>query len=166
MLYREETSMATKKVTKKPEVVESKVEAEKKVETPIKTVNKVETKAIETKKDSTKAIETRAAVLKTPEGTEDVKVATPKKTAAKATVAKKTAPKKTVKKAPVKVDLFLQFAGREYTEKDIYQKVKDVWTKDMRNKVGDLKDVQIYIKPEELAAYYVINGETTGKVDL
>lgn len=158
--------MATKKVTKKPEVVESKVEAVKKVETPVEAVKKAETKAIETKKDSTKAIETRAAVLKTPEGKEDVKVAAPKKDAAKATVAKKAAPKKTAKKTPVKVDLFLQFAGREYTEKDIFQKVKDVWTKDMKNKVGDLKDVQIYIKPEELVAYYVINGETTGKVDL
>ncbi len=158
--------MATKRVTKKSEVVESRVEAEKKVETPIETAKKVETKAIETKKDSTKAIETRAAVLKTPEGTEDVKVATPKKTTAKATVAKKATQKKTVKKAPVKIDLFLQFAGREYTQNDIFQKVKDVWTKDMKNKVGDLKDVQIYIKPEELAAYYVINGETTGKVDL
>ena len=89
-----------------------------------------------------------------------------KKDVDKVTVAKKAAPKKTAKKASAKVELFLQFAGKEYTEKDIFQKVKDVWTKQMKNKVGDLKDVQIYIKPEEFVAYYVINGETTGKVDL
>ncbi len=162
--------MATKKTTKKPAVVEKKVETVKKAETPVETVKKTEvkaqTKAIETKKDTTKAIETRAAVLKTPEVKEEVKAAPAKKDADKGTVAKKAAPKKTAKKASAKVDLFLQFAGKEYTEKDIFQKVKDVWTKEMKNKVGDLKDVQIYIKPEEFAAYYVINGETTGKVDL
>ena len=32
--------------------------------------------------------------------------------------------------------------------------------------VGDLKDVKIYLKPEDSAAYYVINGDTTGRVEL
>ena len=62
--------------------------------------------------------------------------------------------------------MFLQFAGKEYTEKEILQKVKDIWTKVLKNKVGDMKDVKIYLKPEESAAYYVVNGDTTGKVDL
>ena len=35
-----------------------------------------------------------------------------------------------------------------------------------KNKVGDMKDVKIYLKPEESAAYYVVNGDTTGKIDL
>ena len=61
---------------------------------------------------------------------------------------------------------FLQFSGKEYTEKEILKKVKDVWTKDLKNKVGDMKDVKIYLKPEESAAYYVVNGDTTGKIDL
>lgn len=62
--------------------------------------------------------------------------------------------------------MFLQFAGKEYTEKEILQKVKDIWTKVLKNKVGDMKDVKIYLKPEESAAYYVVNGDTTGKVEL
>ena len=62
--------------------------------------------------------------------------------------------------------MFLQFAGKEYTEKEIFQKVKDVWTKELKNKVGDMKSVQIYLKPEESAAYYVVNGDTTGKIEL
>ena len=62
--------------------------------------------------------------------------------------------------------MFLQFAGKEYTEKEILQKVKEIWTKNLKRKVGEMKDVKIYLKPEESAAYYVVNGHTTGRVDL
>ena len=159
----------------KPVKAEPAKEAVKKA--PVKT-EAIETKAgqakaIETKKDTTKAIETRAAVLKDPEPVKEekpvVKKAAVKKTASK-TTAKKTAAKPTArtaaKKAEVKTELFLQFAGREYTQEEVLQKVKNVWTKELKNKVGDMKDVKIYLKPEEFAAYYVINGDTTGKVDL
>lgn len=125
-------------------------------------------KAIETKKDTTKKLETKAAVLV---DTSDVKAEETKsaaeKPAEKKTAAKKTAAKKTAaKKTEIKTEMFLQFAGKEYTEKEILQKVKDVWTKVLKNKVGDIKDVKVYLKPEESAAYYVINGDTTGKVEL
>lgn len=129
---------------------------------------KTPVKAIETKKDTTKAIETRAAVLKEPvpaEKTEDK--TTVKKAASKKTVsAKKTSVRKAAKKVELKTEMFLQFAGKEYTDKEILQKVKEVWTKVLKNKVSDMKDVKIYLKPEESAAYYVINGEATGRVDL
>lgn len=119
-------------------------------------------KAIETKKDTTKKLETKAAVLvDTPEKTETKAPA--KKAPAKKAAAKKAPAKK---KAEVKTEMFLQFAGKEYTEKEIFQKVKEIWTKVLKNKVGDMKDVKIYLKPEESAAYYVVNGDTTGKVDL
>lgn len=135
-----------------------------------KTTSKEKTpvKAIETKKDTTKAIETRAAVLKEAAPVEK----TAEKPAAKKAAAKKVAPakkapaKRTTKKAELKTEMFLQFAGKEYTEKELLQNVKDVWTKTLKNKVGDMKDVKIYLKPEESAAYYVINGDTTGRVDL
>ena len=29
-----------------------------------------------------------------------------------------------------------------------------------------LKDIKIYVKPEDNKAYYVVNGETEGNVDL
>ena len=139
--------MATKKETKKTvSAIETKAG---------------QTKAISTKKDETKAIETRAGILKDAAPAKEAKKVAPKET-----VAKTAAPKKTVKRTPGKVEFFLQFSGREYTEKEVFQKVKDVWTKELKNKVGDMKNVQIYLKPEEAAAYYVINGETTGKVDL
>ena len=145
-------------------------------------------KAIETKKDTTKKLETKAAVLvdtpaeKTQENAAAKKKTAAKKTAAKTTTkttAKKTAAKKTTakkttaaakkaadEKAEVRTEIFLQFAGKEYTQDEILQKVKDIWTYDLNNNVDDIKDVQLYLKPEESAAYYVVNGNTTGKIVL
>ena len=120
-------------------------------------------KAIETKKDTTKKIETKAGVLvDTPEEKTAEKKAPAKKTAAKKAPAKK-AP---AKKAELKTEMYLQFYGKEYSDKEILQKVKEIWTKVLKKKVGDMKDVKIYLKPEESKAYYVINGDTTGEVDL
>lgn len=44
--------------------------------------------------------------------------------------------------------------------------VKDVWVKGLKHKANELKDVRLYLKPEESAAYYVINKEITGKIQL
>ena len=119
-------------------------------------------KAIETKKDSTKAIETKAAVL-----VDAKEEKTEEKSSCEEKRRQKKAPaKKTAAKAELKTEMYLQFAGKEYAEKEILQMVKNVWTKELRNKVGDMKEVQIYLKPEESAAYYVINKETTGKIVL
>ena len=110
---------------------------------------KKDTIAITTTKDTTKAIETRAGILK-----ED------------AAVEKKATAKKTTKRAELKTEMFLQFGEKEYTDKEILKLVKAVWTKEMKRKVGEMKKVQIYVKPEESAAYFVINGEVTGMVEL
>ena len=163
--------MVTKKTSSTTKAETATVKAEKK--------ETAAAKAIETKKDTTKKLETKAAVLvDTPEvQAEEVKETVKKaakKVAAKAEdtaekavkTVKKAAAKKTTKKADLKTEFFLQFSGKEYTEKEILKKVKDVWTKDLKNKVGDMKDVKIYLKPEESAAYYVVNGDTTGKIDL
>ena len=145
-----------------------------------KTVKAESAKAIETKKDTTKKLETKAAVLvDTPaEKAEEKKTTTAKKTAAKKTTAKKTTAAKTTaakkattkkaaaKKAEIKTEMYLQFAGKEYSQEEILQKVKDIWTYDLNQNVDDIKDVQLYLKPEESAAYYVVNGVESGKVIL
>ena len=66
----------------------------------------------------------------------------------------------------IRTEMYLQFAGKEYSQEEILQKVKDIWTYDLHQNVDDIKDVQLYLKPEESAAYYVVNGNTTGKVVL
>ena len=78
---------------------------------------------------------------------------------------KEIAKKKTVK-PELKKEIILQFYGKEYTEKEIVAKVKEVWTKDMKRKVSEMKSLKIYLKPEESAAYFVVNEEADGKVEL
>ena len=45
---------------------------------------------------------------------------------------------------------------------DLIKIAKDVWKYDLGKKVSDFKSVELYVKPEEFRAYYVINGEVTG----
>lgn len=98
----------------------------------------------------------------------EVKAAEPEvKAVEKKEPAKKAAVKKTTVKAELKVETVLQFAGKEVTEQDVLKKVKEVWTKELKKKVGDMKSVNIYLKPEDFAAYYVVNnGEAEGKIEL
>ena len=147
-----------------------------------KTVKTESAKAIETKKDTTKKLETKAGVLVDTPAAEEKKAATAKtaakkttakKAAARTTAAKKTAAKKTTttkkaaaKKVEIKTEMYLQFSGKEYSQEEILQKVKDIWTYDLHQNVDDIKDVQLYLKPEESAAYYVVNGVESGKVVL
>ena len=157
------------KATKKDSTMKLETKAAVLVDTP--EVQTEETAAKETAKKAVKKVAETAekAVKATAETAEKAVKATAKAAdkAVKKTAAKKTAAKKsTAKKAELKTEMFLQFAGKEYTEKEILQKVKEIWTKNLKRKVGEMKDVKIYLKPEESAAYYVVNGDTTGRVDL
>ena len=44
--------------------------------------------------------------------------------------------------------------------------VKKIWTDVMNKKEFDLKEITLYLKTDDNAAYYVINGEVTGKINL
>ena len=98
------------------------------------------------------------------------KKTTAKTTAAKTTAAKKTTTKtaaaKTKKAAAVKESISIQFAGKEYTTKQLVKIAKDVWEFDLAKNPADFKEVQLYVKPEEAKAYYVINGTETGSFDI
>lgn len=81
------------------------------------------------------------------------------KTAEKKAVAKKTAAKK-----DIKIKTYVEYMGRQVEEKDMVAAVKKSWTKEYGKKVGDIKDIALYIKPEDGAVYYVVNGKDTGSV--
>ena len=116
------------------------------------TVNNVTAKA--TTADAKKAPEAKATEGKASEA---------KKPAAKTTTtAKKAAATKAAKKAELKSSLNVQFDGKSYTEEDLVKIAKDVWKFDLKKKVSDLASVELYIKPEEGLAYYVMNKEFTG----
>lgn len=108
--------------------------------------NTAEVKAAE----ATETTETKEVKAEAPKA-EAKKVEEPKKETAKKAPAKRTAAK------DIKTSVVVQFAGKEVTEKDLIAAVKKAYTK-KGNKVGDIKTIEIYVKPEESAAYYVVNG--------
>jgi len=93
----------------------------------------------------------------------DPNVIPEKKEEVKKAPVKKTPVKKAAAKKEVKVKAVVEYYGKQVDEKDIIANVKKAWTKSGR-KVGDIKTIDLYIKPEEGAVYYVINGSDTGAV--
>ena len=91
------------------------------------------------------------------------KPAAAKKTATKTTAAKKTAAPAAKKAAAVKEVAKIQFDGCEFDVAEIIEKAKADYK---ANNKAAVKSVDVYIKPEEKAAYYVVNGKVEGKVDL
>ena len=149
--------MAAAKKTVKPVAV-SAAAAVKKVETPaaeVKTEVKPEVKA--EVKSEVKA-EKPAAAKKEP-----AKKAPAKKTTAKKeTVKKAPAKKTTAKKAELKAEMTVQYADKSYTKDDLVKIAKDVWKYDLKQKVSELTEIELYVKPEEHTTYYVMNKKFTG----
>ncbi|MBQ8857719.1 MAG: hypothetical protein IJ024_06200 [Lachnospiraceae bacterium] len=76
---------------------------------------------------------------------------------------KKPAAKRTTKKA-VKTTFVVQAANKEVSMEEAIERVKEAWVA-TGNKETDLKEIAVYVKPEEGAIYYVVNGDVTGRVD-
>lgn len=129
----------TKAEPKKEAKVEAKKEAEVKKAEPKKVEKAVEVKTVAKKEDKAPA---KAAT----------KVAEKKPAAKKATTAKK-APAKAAK---VENNIYVQFSGMEFDTAAIEKAVKADYT--AKNGKKDMKSVSIYIKPEDMKAYYVIDG--------
>ena len=89
----------------------------------------------------------------------------PAKDAEKKTTAKtatKTAAKTTRATAPVET-VKIQFGGDEYD----FAEIKKAVEADYKSKFkGKVKNVEYYIKPEDKAVYYVINGDFSDKIEL
>lgn len=151
-------TLAKKEEVKAAPAVETKVEVKEEVKaTPAKAEEKV-----------AKAPAKKAAAKKETAKKETVK----KETAAKAP-AKKAAVKKEEAKAPAKkaaakkeVKIAIQFADKNYTSEDLAKIANDVWVYDYNKKASELKDVQLYVKPEESKVYYVFNNEIAGDFNI
>lgn len=89
-----------------------------------------------------------------------------KKTAKAAVAATETTATKTAaKRAPAaKPEVFLQYAGKDINTEAIVAAAKAEF-KAEKGRIG-IKTCQVYLKPEDNAAYYVINGDFTGKIEL
>ena len=137
--------------------------ATKKTETKAAVVNETAKPVAEVKEAAPEAAAPEVKeIVKTPE----VKAEEPKKEAApkKAAAPKKEAPAKKApaKKAPVKKEIktavYVQYAGKEAEVEKLVAAAKKAYVA-AGHKETDIKTVEIYVKPEENTAYYVINGE-------
>ena len=78
----------------------------------------------------------------------------------------KPAAKTTAKKAEeVKTTTLVQYQNKEVDMTNVEERVKAQFVSE-GHKSSDIKTVNIYVKPEEYSAYYVINDKFSGRVDL
>ena len=109
--------------------------------------------------ETVEAVET--AEVKKETKKEATKKAAPKKETAK----KETAAKKTTAKKEVVADIYIEFACNQVSEKNVTERIKAAYVEG-GHRASSIKSLRIYIKPEENAAYYVINDDNVGRVDL
>ncbi len=65
----------------------------------------------------------------------------------------------------VKPEVFIQYQGNEGIVAEAIEKAKAAFVAD-GHRISTIKTLQVYLKPEEYAAYYVINKKFAGRVDL
>ncbi|WP_071705436.1 DUF6465 family protein [Murdochiella vaginalis] len=58
----------------------------------------------------------------------------------------------------LKTKYIVQYQGREVDMEELVKQAKMYWKQD-GHKLSELKTLDIYVKPEEYAAYYSINDE-------
>lgn len=67
--------------------------------------------------------------------------------------------------AKINQQFVLQFNGQEFDLAAVEANVKKNW-KEAGHKLTEIADLDIYVKPEEAKAYYVVNKNVEGSVDL
>ncbi len=73
-----------------------------------------------------------------------------------------TAEKEAVVKKEIKSEITVQFGGKSFSQEELSQIAKDVWKYDLKQNEADLTSIELYVKPEEHIAYYVMNKEFAG----
>ena len=130
------------------------LDIEKVVETPVAEEPVKKTRKPRAKKAETEAAPKKAAAKK------ETAEAVPKKTAAKKAAAPKAekapAARKTAAKKASEANVYIQFAGNQVAAKDILEAAKMAFAE--ANEGVEIKTIELYVKPEEGAAYYVVNG--------
>lgn len=99
------------------------------------------------KKTTKKAAETTAAKTTTAKKAAETTAEAPKK------VVRKTVRKTVAKKAETKTAVYVEFFGKQISTSAIVEQIKN------QNSDKKIETLDVYVKPEENAAYYVINGE-------
>lgn len=74
--------------------------------------------------------------------------------------------KKAQKTSPVKAErILVQFGAMEWNTEDLMTRAKEAYVAD-GHRASSIKSVSLYVKPEDMKAYFVINDKATGSIDL
>ena len=139
--------------------------------TPAKTSEQI--KATEVSKESAATPAKAAAAKAAPAKEEKAPVKKTEVKEEKAPAKKAEAPKKAAKttktvktaKETVSQNVYVQFDGKEVKTEELVEQVKAIWTGE-GHRASSIKSLEVYVKPGDAAAYYVINGKDTGKIEL
>ena len=118
-----------------------------------KAAKKAEMKAVEAKKVVQEKPAVKTIEIKPIEKVEEV-----------VTAVKEEKPKaKRTRKAKIKTSIVVQAYDREVSMEEAIERATEDWCKSGNDR-ADLKEIAVYVKPEEAAIFYVINGKATGRV--
>jgi hypothetical protein len=121
-----------------------------------KEVKKEEAKA-ETKAEAPVTVEEEAPVAEKPEKKRPGRRPGSKNKTTKA--------EKVVKKEGADPEIFIQFGPGEASVQAAVDKIRAQYV-EQGHRASAIKSLKVYLKPEDQAAYYVINDKAVGKVDL
>ena len=65
----------------------------------------------------------------------------------------------------MKSTFYLEFYGKQLDQADLVKAAKAIWTKSGK-KASELTSLQLYVKPEDMRIYYVVNGSFSSDVAL
>lgn len=130
-----------------------------------KAVAKVAEKPVAVKTEEVKVVPVQKEEPKVEKKEVEKKPAAKKTTEKKPAVKKTTTTKRTTKKEVV-ARVAVQFADKNYTIEDFTNIAKDVWVYDFGKDVSELKDIALYVKPEENKVYYVFNDNIIGSFNI
>ena len=118
-----------------------------------KAAKKAEMKAAEAKKVVQEKPAVKTIEIKPIEKVEEV-----------VTAVKEEKPKaKRTRKAKIKTSIVVQAHDREVSMEEAIERATEDWCKSGNDR-ADLKEIAVYVKPEEVGIFYVINGKATGRV--
>lgn len=150
---KEETKPAAKAAVKKAPVSAEPAKAD-------------EPKAEALKAEEVKADASKAEVVKAESAKADEKKKAGRKPAVKTEEKKaaqeEPAEKKSAAKKELKSEITVQFGGKSYSQEELVKIAKDVWKYDLEQPESELVNIELYVKPEEHVAYYVMNKEFAG----
>ena len=144
----EETKAAVKTAAKAVETKAEEVKAEVKAEAE-KVVAAAKTETAPAKKEEAPAVEEKAAGKKPG-----------RKPGSKSKTTKAAA-----KKEEAVTEVYVQFGPGESSVNAVIDKIKAEYV-EQGHRASSIKTLNVYLKPEDRSAYYVINDKVAGRVDL